>query len=108
MSSDKVTKTTKPKTQQQTVDTREVQEAKKRAPQTSKHESNSQGLDNETSRRSKRTKSNDEVSARGGKEAEAAVVNLETMRGALRTKGSGTKKPKKANQTTKMSAIVLC
>ena len=33
------------------------------------------------------------------------MVNLETMRGALRTKGSGTKKPKKANQTTKMSAM---
>ncbi len=53
----------------------------------SKQKSNSQGSDDETSRRSKQTKSDDVVSARGGKEAEAAVVNLEAMRGALRTKG---------------------
>ena len=42
--------------------------------------------------------------ARGGKEAEAAVVNLEAMKGALRTKGSDKKKPKDANQTPKKSA----
>ena len=101
MSSDKVTKTTKPKTQQQTVDTREVQEAKKRAPRKSKQKSNSQGSDDKTSCRSKQTKSNDEVLARGGKEAEAAVVDLGAMRGALRRKGLGTKKPTKANQTPK-------
>ena len=71
----------------------------------SKQKSNSQGSDDETSRRSKRTKSDDEVLARGGKEAEAAVVNLKAMRGALRTKGSGTKKLKEANQTPKKSAM---
>ena len=32
------------------------------------------------------------------------VVNLKAMRGALRTKGSGTKKPKEANQTPKKLA----
>ena len=50
---------------------------------------NSLGSDDETSRRSKQTKFDDDVSAWGGKEAEAAVVSLKAMRGALRTKGSG-------------------
>jgi hypothetical protein len=95
---------TKSKKQQQTVDTEEVQENKKRAPQKSKQKSNSQGSDDKTSRRSKRTKSNDEVLACGGKEAETEVINLEAMRGAFRTEGSGKSKAKDANQAPNKSA----
>ena len=86
------------------MDTREVQEAKKRAPRKSKQKLNSQGSDDETSRRSKQTKSDDKLSARGGKEAEAVVVNLKAMRGALSMRGSGKMKPKEANQAPKKLA----
>ena len=98
---------TKSKKQHQTVDTGEVQEAKKRATQKSKQKSNSQGLDDKTSCKSKQTKSNDEVLARGEKEAETEVVNLKAMRGALRIKGSGKLKPKNANQTPKRLATLM-
>jgi hypothetical protein len=105
LASFKGTKTTKSKKQEQTADTGEVQEDKKRASRKSKQKSNSQGSDDKTSRRSKRTKSVDDILACGRKkEAETEVINLEAMRGALRTKGSGKSKSKDANQTPKKSA----
>ena len=104
LASFKGTKTTKSKKQEQTADTGEVQEDKKRASRKSKQKSNSQGSDDKTSR-SKRTKSVDDILACGRKkEAETEVINLEAMRGALRTKGSGKSKSKDANQTPKKSA----
>ena len=65
--SDKATKMTQSKKQQQTVNSGKVQEAKKRAPPKSKQKLNSQYSDNETSCRSKQTKSNDEYWLVGGR-----------------------------------------
>jgi hypothetical protein len=48
------------------------------------------GLDDETLRRSKRTKSDDEGSALGEERPDGAVVNLEAMKGSLRKKGLST------------------
>jgi hypothetical protein len=54
----------------------------------SKKKSPSNGSDNETSRKSKRTKSDNKVSVLGGKELDSLVENLEVMKGLLRKKGA--------------------
>jgi hypothetical protein len=60
---------------------------------TSKKKSPSKGLDNETSRKSKRTKLDNKVSVLGGKGLDSLVANLEAMKGLLRKKGAGKVKP---------------
>ncbi len=50
--------------------------------------------EDENSRESKRTKSDDEVSAIEGEQSDGVEVNLEAMKGSLRKKGTGTTKSK--------------
>ncbi len=54
----------------------------------SKKKSPHKGSDDETSRKSKRTKSDDEVSVLGGKGLDSSVVNLEAMKGIAEEEGS--------------------
>ncbi len=56
---------------------------------TSKKKSPSKGSDDETSRKSKQTRSDDKVSVLGGKGLDSLVANLEAMNGLLRKKGAG-------------------
>ena len=51
-------------------------------------------LGDENSRKSKRTKSDDEVSATKGEQSNSVEVDLEAMKGSLRKKGSGMTKSK--------------
>ncbi len=51
-------------------------------------------LDDENSRKSKHTKSDDEVSATKGEQSNGVEVNLEAMKGSLRKKGTGGTKSK--------------
>ncbi len=51
-------------------------------------------MDDENSRRSKRTKSDDEVLAIEGEQPDSVEVKLEAMKGSLRKKGTGMAKSK--------------
>ncbi len=62
------------------------------------------GSDDEISRQSKRTKSDDEGSALGGEQSNVAMVNLEAMKESLRKKGAGTVKPKGSKKKNKKTA----
>jgi hypothetical protein len=70
----------------------------------SKKKSPSKGSDDEISPKSKRTKSEDEVSVFGGKGLDSLVANLEAMKGLLRKKGLGKVKPTEAEKKSKKSA----
>ena len=66
-----------------------------------------QGLDDKTSCRSKRTKSDNKVSVHGGKGLESSVVNLKAMKGSLKKKGADKAKPKDAKQQPRSQQLLL-
>ncbi len=72
--------------------------------QKNKKKSSRKGSDEETSQRSKRTKSDDEGSALERNKLNGATVNLEAIKRLLRKKGAGTTKSKGSGKDDKKTA----